>query len=94
MKMKLKKEKILNLKRRYKVLVLILNDLSLLILSLFLSFFLISDALIFEFESNLFFLFVPLAGLLISYFLGIYRVVLRYINLVTLWQIFKATTAY
>ena len=94
MKINFQKEKILTLERRYKVFFLGINDFCLFIAATFLSSFLMLETLGFELKPNFLFILIPLIGLVVFYSLGIYRIVLRFINLVTLWQIFKAVTAY
>jgi len=94
MKSNFLKRKILGIKREYKVLVLILNDLTFLLIALALSYYLLSDVSNVETKLSYYSFSICIAGILIFYFSGIYRIVLRFINLSSIVQVFKAVSVY
>ena len=94
MKSNFLKRKILGIKREYKILVLILNDLTFLLLALALSYYLLSDVSNVETKLSYYSFSVCIAGILVFYLSGIYRIVLRFINLSSIFQVFKAVSVY
>ena len=94
MKSNFLKRKILGIKREYKVLVLILNDLTFLLVALALSYYLLSDVSNVETKLSYYSFSVCISGILVFYLSGIYRIVLRFINLSSIVQVFKAVSVY
>ena len=73
MKSNFLKRKILGIKREYKVLVLILNDLTFLLVALALSYYLLSDVSIVETKLSYYSFSICIAGILVFYLSGISR---------------------
>ena len=94
MKTNFLKKKILGIKRGYKVLVLIVTDLILLLAALALSYYLILDVSNLDAKLGYYSVSICMAGILVFYLSGIYRIVLRFINLSSINQIFKTVSVY